>query len=191
MPESAGTQYLSQRQRYRTALEHIAAIDDEDIKRILRKALTAHVRQKFRGISKYLTEEVGIRFTCLPEHYDGKIEVEHAVPLHLVHNQILGLHANGTVNQDTYDLFSTGQSIEDFARAFMVGVLVTPEQHRLLNARAMHGEWAWLADIPPWDWNTLDTRDWDWERRPLWVRRIMNRYEHVSPPAGPLIYRPI
>lgn len=189
MPATAAAQYWTQRERYRTALRKISAIDDEDIQQTLRQALTRWVRGNFRGISTSLTRRIGCRLSCLPDNYEGTIHVEHAVPLNLMHDYILGIPGNELGN--LYDRFPTLPDIEVHVRKFVVGVLVTPDQHSLLDAWGMHGEWTWLADAAPWDWNDIDFQNWNYDERPLWLRSVMNRYESVPPPEGPLRYRPL
>jgi hypothetical protein len=191
MPATAAAQYWTQRRRYRAALGQIAAIDDEDIRQALRQALTVWIRGKFRGISTALTTRMGCRLSCLPVGYEGQIHVEHAVPLKMIHNQILGIHFNGAVDQNIHNILSTPKDIEAYVRAFVIGVLVSPQQHSLLDPQSMNAEWNWLADIPPWDWNNLSLDDWNYDTRPSWMRLIMHRYEHVPPPQGPIKYRPI
>jgi hypothetical protein len=191
MPATAAFQYCTQRQKYRTALAMIATITDKDIQNCLRSALTAHARRKFRGISTALTERLGCRLSCLPEGHEGVFQIEHAIPLKLIHNRILGIHPDGTVDHNTYDIFAKEKDIEAYVRAFMVGVLVTPQQHSLLNAQAMNDEWKWLADMPSWQWGELDHQDWNYTDRANWLRLIMSRYEDVPPPGGPLPYRPL
>lgn len=186
MPATAAAQYWAQRQRYRSALDTIATIADDDIKHSLRKALTAHVRGKFRGLSRALTTRMECRLSCLPDNWKEPIQVEHAVPLNLIHNRLLGIQRNGDIDHDTYNLLPTIQDIEAYVRAFVVGVLVTPGQHALLNAWAMNGEWAWLADSLRWDWSDLDLEEWNYDNRPVWLQSVMNRYEHVPIPYRPL-----
>lgn len=189
MPAIAAARYWGQREKYRSALDMIDPITDENIRVFLRKALTAHVRGQLRAISKGLTIRMGCRFTCIPTGYTGPVEVEHAIPLKLIHNRILGIKKNGVVDNETQKIFATTENIEAYVRAFVIGVLVTPAQHTLLNAQDMHGEWTWLADIQPWDWSDLKRGVWNYNERPLWLRSIMNRYEHVPLPEGPIKYR--
>ncbi len=189
MPATAAQQYWSRRARYREALEIIATIPDADIRTLLSTALTADVRRKFRGISDALTDQMGTKLSTVPEGYEGG-HIEHAVPLRLIHNHILGIIQAGAVDPATYDLFPDTASIQAFVGAFVVGVEVTPEQHGMLNRQNMHGEWDWLANFPAWNWNELQNGEWNFAARPQWLIAFMNRYENVPPPEGPLEYRP-
>ena len=191
MPAIAAGHYWTQRQRYRAALGKIASIDDVDIQQVLQQALTVWIRRKFRGISSALTTRMGCRLSCLPDGYEGPIEVEHAVPLRIIHNRILGLYPNGAIDQNTGNILPTTEDVEAYVRAFVIGVLVTPQQHALLPAQAMNSDWNWLADVPLWDWDDLDIEHWDYDIRTLWLKLIMYRYEQVPPPNGPIKYRPI
>lgn len=189
--EKAAKKYLAQRTVYRDALLVIENIGNKtpENKRIVKfahAALIAYARARFRDISGALTDEIGCRLTCLPEGYQERFEVEHAVPLNLIHDRILGVKGKlGIVDNETYNLFPTVQSLTGYIAAFMVGVRVTKAQHGQLKGHSMHGEWQWLIDIEPWDWDQLSFENWCYDERPEWLQRIMGRYEHV-----PMPYRP-
>lgn len=188
MPAIAAQLYFSRREQYRNALATIETIADPEVRYVLAKALTAHVRRVYRGISTGLTTRMGCRLSTLSEGYEGPVHVEHAVPLRLIHNRLLGITQQGAVDPDAYDLFPDPASIQDFVEAFIVGVKVTPAEHAMLNAHNMHGEWDWLHGFQPWNWNELAVDEWEYANRPLWLISLMNRYENVATPNGPLKY---
>lgn len=75
--------------------------------------------------------------------------MEHAVPLRLIHNRILGVTANGIDDPQTRDLFDSEEAIEDFVARFVVGVQVAAGEHRRLNAQfmsTMPEGWAWTTE---------------------------------------------
>jgi hypothetical protein len=182
----AAAKYWMQREAYRNALLMTESIADNHTKEFTQAALIAYVRARFRDISSELTKRIGCRLTCLPDGCKERSEVEHAVPLNLIHDRILGVKGRlGNVDHETRDILPTVKSIQAYVAAFMVGVQVTSTQHRQLKGHSMHDEWKWLADMPPWDWDELTLADWNYVRRPKWLQKIMGRYEHV-----PLAYRP-
>lgn len=183
--KEAAMKYRMRREVYRNALLAIESIPDRHTKKFIQAALLAYVRARFRDISSELTQRIGCRLTCLEDGCQERSEVEHAVPLNLIHDRILGIKGKlGKVDNETCDIFQTEESIQAYVTAFMVGVRVTSEQHRRLKGHSMHGEWKWLADMPPWDWDELTLADWSY-KRPEWLKTIMGCYEHVA-----LVYRP-
>lgn len=184
--EEAAKKYLMQREVYRNALLVAKGIPDKHTEKFTHAALLSYVRARFRDISSELTKRIGCRLTCLPVGYQGSFEVEHAVPLNLIHDRILGFKGQlCNVDDVSTDIFPTVESIQAYVAAFMVGVQVTSSQHRQLKGHSMHGEWKWLCDIPSWGWDEITFANWSYGERPEWLQKIMGRYEHV-----PLVYRP-
>jgi hypothetical protein len=67
---------------------------------------------------------------------EGKIELEHAVPVNLVHNWKLGIDRTGSYAAQVQALRDP-HDIEKFIRGFVIGVQVVPAEHRKLAPQSM------------------------------------------------------
>lgn len=179
----ASARYVKSRAVYRMALEATQRIEDPAVRHWVEGALMAKARANCRAISGALTEWVGCRLTALPEGYSGAVEVDHAVPLNLIHDKILGIgeHDRGQPLRN--------EEVRRFVEMFVVGVKVTPGLHALLKKQHMPICWQWLADHDAPDWDSIKSCDWAFEKRPLWLRSLMGRYEDTAS-TRPLHYRP-
>jgi hypothetical protein len=133
---NAAASYLAVKQDLMDAL----ALDLNDRQR---RWITAGARQNMRGISTRLTvdlNDVQNRPAFRVEGVEGNepnLEIDHAVPLNLIHDRILGLDAI----EDQLD----HQGIIDLLLAQFRCVHLRRDQHRSLRALMPPG-WAWGDD---------------------------------------------
>ena len=129
---------------------------------------------------------MGCQLTCVPENYTEAVEIEHAVPLNLIHDHILGIKGKGVGFKSATDyILKESEDIQAYVAIFVVGVWVTKDQHSKLKARSMHEEFDMTANLDAWNVNELSLKNWSYQDRPVWLQKIMGRYEHLQ-----LEYRP-
>ena len=156
----AGKEYFNQRETYHKAFSCIKDFSDESSRKFAFEALQTHVRSKFRGISSKLTKKMGCQLTCVPENYTEAVEIEHAVPLNLIHDHILGIKGKGVGFKSATDyILKESEDIQAYVAIFVVGVWVTKVQHSKLNARSMHQEFDMTANLDAWNVNELSLKN--------------------------------
>lgn len=181
MPKAAAIQYLQARDLLHRAFNAIDSINaDPDLQNVLRRAAGNWAKKKLRGISTALTARLGNRFQAACE-FRERGPVQHALPLNLLHNHILGLDRNNA-RTGTWNRAWTHASLETFLKKFVVGVGVVEEQHRKLD-RLFKEKMPTAFDFDDplfddWSWEDVAQSGWSWEERPLQVRRLMARYDH-------------
>ena len=115
------------------------AIGNEVDRETLRGAWRASARRKMRGISDRVARlniEITTPGACLAVAGKQRFHVEHAVPVNLIHNRLLGIDRAGREAvgaQSIDDLASAGVFIRDF----VIGVRVTPLEHKTLPPQTM------------------------------------------------------
>jgi len=113
-------------------------IGEED-RGTLRSAWRASSRAKMRGISNRVARFNLVGTTtaaCEALARNQNPEVEHAVPVNIIHNWILGIDRSGNETAHVQPIRDM-DGVEKIIRAFVVGVYVTPEEHSALASQSM------------------------------------------------------
>jgi hypothetical protein len=133
----AAQEYFKAREGYEKIILLLSsmAIPEPEIG-IIKSALRASVRARFRAISNRLAEtpKYATDLACKSGN-DIKIEIEHAVPLNLIHNQVLGITRQGNRDETSFKKYRSVKEIEHFLKEFVIGVLITELEHKKINKR--------------------------------------------------------
>ena len=146
--EQVARQYVDIAARHRRLVAALAAIQEEETRAQIESAILVDTRRRLRGAANghaarnppvFRTHEA-----CANAATGGGFEREHAVPLNLLHDALLGRApgADGVLPVALQD----PAEILRFLQFHLFHGLVTRDQHRLLNAFSMPEGWTWYMD---------------------------------------------
>ena len=125
-------------QRVDLQLRQMAIANEKD-RATLRKPWRASARGRMRGISNRVARlniEITTQGACLAVAAGQPIDIEHAVPVNLVHNRLLGIDRGGREAAAESGLPDLA-AVTGFIRTFVLGVRVTPLEHKTLLPQTM------------------------------------------------------
>jgi hypothetical protein len=165
MPNIAAHKYYDARDMYRRICDVLTAMPhlDPGMQEAMRRGALQRTRAIFRTISSDLTRRTGAAF-CTGNGGAEKPHTEHAVPLRLIHDRILGVTASGKSDPTTWHMFDTAEAIQKFVASFVVGVLVAPSDHTALNKE-------FKCDMP---------KEWEWDEKAEGNAGVMGRYRSIG-----------